>query len=657
MPIISDHWLVSRNDLFSFFRFYSSLKNDMSSTQLILKDATRENKIFSHRIIIAWVMMLFLFFGIVARLVFLQVIDHERYITLSEKNRVKIVPLLSTRGLIYDRNGVLLAGNRDFYSLEAIPEQLKNLDLMLKALREFITIEDKDIVRFKKKLAKKRAFRTIPLRYRLTEDEVDRFSVQSHRFPSLEIKKNHSRYYPLGATGVHVIGYVGRINERELKTIEPSNYLGNNYIGKTGIEKYYEAELHGKTGYQHVETNVQGHDVRILERKQPIPGKNLYLNIDISLQQYIEGLIAKERAAIVVIEPSTGSLLALVSMPHYDPNLFVNGIDVKTYSGLRDSPARPLVNRAIRGQYPPGSTVKPFVGLAGLEYGVRNQGSRTWCRGWYSIKGQKHRYRDWKKSGHGSMNLHQALEQSCDVYFYSLAYELGIDRLHTFMTRFGFGKKTGIDVSGELSGLMPSREWKRRVRYKHWYPGETLITGIGQGFMLVTPLQLAVATATLSNRGQFKQPRVVFAMDDAKLNEMTVVPPTVRTSIILKQNAFWNTAIGGMRSVVHNRRGTAYKVGKDSRYRFAGKTGTAQVITIKQTETYDAKKLAKKFHDHALFVAFAPLKQPRIAISVIVENGGSGSKTAAPIAKKIMDYYLLRKTPLYLTSTKEIDYN
>jgi penicillin-binding protein 2 len=644
MSAISEHGAISKIEQFSSVRFYDFLKNNMSSTQLILKDTTRENKIFSHRIILAWIIILFLFFGIVGRLIFLQVIDHERYITLSEQNRIKIVPLLATRGLIYDRNGVLLAGNRDFYSLEVIPEQVKNLDLMLQALREVIAISDKDISRFKKKLVKKRAFRTIPLRYRLTEDEVDRFSVQSHRFPSIQIQKNQSRYYPLGASGVHVIGYVGRINERELKTIDPSNYMGNNYIGKTGVEKYYEAQLHGQTGYQHVETNVQGHDVRILERKNPVPGKNLYLNIDISLQQYIERLLGKERAAVVVIEPSTGSLLALVSMPHYDPNLFVNGIDVKSYSALRDSPDRPLVNRAIRGQYPPGSTVKPFVGLAGLEYGIRTPGSRTWCRGWYTIKGQKHRYRDWKKSGHGSMNLHHALEQSCDVYFYSLAYELGIDRLHTFMRRFGFGEKTGIDISGELSGLMPSRDWKLRVRHKHWYPGETLITGIGQGFMLATPLQLAVATATLSNHGQFKQPRVVFAMDDTKRDEMAVVAPTVRNKIIIKQESYWNAAIAGMRAVVHNRRGTAYTVGEDSPYRFAGKTGTAQVITIKQTETYNADKLAKKFHDHALFVAFAPLKQPRIAISVIVENGGSGSKTAAPIAKKIMDFYL-QKTP------------
>jgi penicillin-binding protein 2 len=622
----------------------------MPSTRFILKDATHENRIFSNRVIIAWVLIFIFLSFIIARAFILQVIDHERYTTLSENNRIKIVPLLPTRGLIYDRNGVLLADNQASYSLEIIPEKVKNLDLMLEELSQIVTIQETDIALFKKQLRQIR-LKSVPLRYRLTKNEMARISVQRHRFPGIEIKNNLSRYYPLGPDGVHVIGYVGRINEYELEIIDKSNYMGNHYIGKTGIEKYYENELHGHTGFQHVETNVQGRTVRILERTPAVPGKNLYLNIDIYFQRYIEKLVAKNKVAVVAIEPETGGVLALVSMPYYDPNLFVNGIDVKTYGELRDSPDRPLINRAIRGQYPPGSTVKAFVGLAGLEYGIRTPRSRTWCRGWYTLKGRKHRYRDWKKSGHGSMNLYQAIEQSCDVYFYSLAYDLGIDRLHTFMSRFGFGKKTGIDISGEQSGLMPSRAWKRRVRNKHWYPGETIITGIGQGFMLTTPIQLAVATATLSNRGKFKQPRVVFAMDDARHHEMVVVPQFEQTTITLKHETYWNTAIGGMKAVVHGRRGTANKVGKKSRYRFAGKTGTAQVITIRQHETYNAKKLAKKYHDHALFVAFAPLKKPRIAVSVIVENGGGGSKTAAPIAKKVMDYYLLQKSPYQMAST------
>lgn len=610
----------------------------------ILKDSTRENKIFYYRVKIAWLLMLLGLLIIVIRLIFLQVTEYEYFDTLSEQNRIKILPLPPTRGMIYDRNGVLLADNRVSYSLEIVPEKIKELDLTIAELSKIITIEASDIEYFKKQLHKAHSSKGIPLRYRLTEDEMARFSVQSHRFPDINITSNLSRHYPLGAIGVHAIGYVGRINEQELKNIDKSEYLGSDYIGKIGIEKYYEKELHGTTGFKHAETDVQGRVVRILERSPPIPGKNLYLNIDITLQKYAESLVAKERAAIVAIEPSSGGVLALVSTPTYDPNPFVNGIDFKTYNELRDSPDLPLINRAIRGQYPPGSTIKAFVGLAGLEYGIRTQHSRTWCRGWFSLKGQKHRYRDWKKSGHASVNFHQALEQSCDVYFYSLSHDLGIERLHKFMTRFNFGKRTGIDVAGEVSGLMPSKEWKLRALGKLWYPGETIIAGIGQGFMLATPLQLAVATATLSNRGQFKQPMVVFAMDDAKFNEMNVVPPSNKSTITLKNDAYWDTAIGGMKAVVHSRRGTAHKVGRKSSYQFAGKTGTAQVVKIKQSESYNARRLAKKFHDHALFVAFAPLKNPRIAIAVIVENGGGGSKTAAPIAKKVLDYYLLQNS-------------
>jgi penicillin-binding protein 2 len=625
----------------------------MLITQSILKDPNREHKIFQNRVIIAMMMILLLFGVIVFHLFNLQLIEKQRYETLSKNNRIKILPLPPTRGLIYDRNGVLLADNRVSYSLELIPEEVKNLDLMLHELSKIIVIEEADLARFKKKLKQVRRFKSIPLRYRLTEDEVARFSVQRHRFQGIYINSNLSRYYPLGVTGVHAIGYVARINERELKRIDQSEYRGSKYIGKIGLEKYYEKELHGKTGFQQVEINVGGRVIRILERTPPIPGKNLYLNIDIYLQQYIERLLAKERAAVVAIEPATGGVLAIVSTPTYDPNLFVDGIDAKTYYSLRDSPDRPLINRAIRGQYPPGSTVKAFVGLAGLEYGVRTAQSHTWCGGWYTIKGKKHRYRCWKKVGHGSMNLLHALEQSCDVYFYSLAHDLGIDRLHSFMTRFGFGKKTGIDISGEKSGLMPSKEWKRRVRKTFWYPGETLITGIGQGFMLATPLQLAAVTATLSNRGKLKQPRVVFAMEDARVHEMTLIPPNQQSTISLKSRHYWENAINGMKAVIHGKRGTARKIAKHSPYRFAGKTGTAQVVAIKQNERYDAKKLAKKYHDHALFVAFAPLNKPRIALSVIVENGGGGSKTAAPIAKKVMDYYLIDRMHLYKKTETE----
>jgi penicillin-binding protein 2 len=624
----------------------------MLSTRFILKDSINENQIFYHRVIVAWITVIVAILLIIGRLIFLQVVAHERYTTLSENNRLKIKPLPPNRGLIYDRNGVLLANNRVSYSLEIIPEQIKDMEKTLNELSQIIAINETDIAQFKKRLQQTRSFIPIPLRYRLTEEEKDRFSVQNYRFNGVQISSNLNRYYPLGPIGVHMIGYVGRINEQELEIIDQSNYMGSDYIGKTGVEGYYEKELHGKTGFQHVETNVQGRTVRILESMPAVPGKNLYLNIDIDLQQYAESLVAQHRAAIVAIEPNSGGVLALVSMPYYDPNLFVDGIDVKTYRELRDSPDRPLFNRAIRGQYPPGSTIKPFVGLAGLEYGVRTERSRTWCRGWYSLKGQSHRYRDWKKSGHGSMNLHSGIEQSCDVYFYDLAYDLGIDRLYSFLTRFSFGKKTGIDISGELSGLIPSPEWKQKllVLDKQWYAGETIIAGIGQGYMLTTPLQLAVATATLSARGQFKQPRVVFAMEEEEsFNEISLVP-THQEILSLKQESYWDAAIGGMKAVVHGSRGTAGRIGLRSPYYLAGKTGTAQVITIKQNERYNAKRIAKKFHDHALFVAFAPLDEPRIALAIIVENGGGGSKTAAPIAKQVMDYYLLRKPSLQVAT-------
>jgi len=627
----------------------------MSSTQVI-KNTSREGKIFNNRVIIAWLIMLIFLLVIVVRLFFLQVINYEYYKTESNENRITILPIPPTRGLIFDRNGVLIAENRASYSLELIPEQVENIELTIQKISQFITIEESDLDNFNKKFKQRRSFQSVPLRYRLTEDEVARFSVQKHRFQGIELKSHLSRYYPLGATGVHAIGYVGRISEKDLKfmdesnEINKSNYEGSKYIGKAGLEAYYETELHGKTGIKKVETDVRGKFVQVLDRTDSVPGKNLYLNIDINLQKYIEDLLGEERAAVVAIEPESGSVLALVSMPNYDPNLFVNGIDHKTYNSLNHSPDRPLINRAIRGQYPPGSTVKAFVGLAGLEYGVRTPHKRTWCPGFFRLKGKRHRYRDWKRAGHGSMDLHSAIEQSCDVYFYELAYDLGIDRLHSFMTRFGFGKKTGIDIPGEKGGLMPSKEWKQRRHGVVWYPGETLITGIGQGFMLATPLQMAVATATLSNRGQLKQPRIVFAIDDAIRNEMVTVTPTQKNTIILKRGNYWEHAIEGMKAVVHGRRGTARRVAKNSPYLFAGKTGTAQVRGIPQGQRYDPNNIPKEHRDHAWFVAFAPLNRARIAVSVIVANGGGGSKTAAPIAKAVLDYYLLKRSPLVLAN-------
>ncbi len=617
-------------------------------TGFILKNAKLEKKLFFNRIIMAWLVIMLCFMLIVSRLIYLQVIKHQAYITMSEENRIKVLPLPPQRGMIYDRNGVELARNEISYSLEVVPAKIDNIQETLDNLRQLIDIKDEDIELFHKLRHQKRRFEPVPLRFNLTEREQNLFAVKRYLFPGVHIQSNWSRVYPKGATGVHIIGYVGRINERELEYLDPYEYMGTNYVGKIGVEKFYENELHGKVGTQKVEVNVQGRILRVLERTPPVRGMDLYLNVDMAFQNYIENLVKKERASIVAIEPKTGAVLALVSMPYYDPNLFVNGISYKTYGELRDSPNRPLFNRAIRGQYPPGSTIKPFVGLAGLDYGIRTEYSTTWCPGWYRLKDHPHKYRDWKRSGHGHMNLHHAIEQSCDVYFYDLANDLGIDRLHNFMNRFGFGDKTGIDVYSEVSGLMPSREWKLQARKKMWYPGETLITGIGQGFMLSTPIQLASATATLAMKGKFHQPRVAFALDDATTGEIHIIRGERQADVTLKKQEYWDMVIKSMEAVIYGRLGTARKVGIGSNYHFAGKTGTAQVFTIKQDERYDAKKLDKRLHDHALFVSFAPVDDPQIAVAVIIENGGSGSKTAAPIAKKVMDYYLAKNANIPL---------
>jgi penicillin-binding protein 2 len=613
--------------------------------QLILKNAQQESRLFNDRVITAWVVALLLCLVLLTRLFFLQVIHHEHFTTLSENNRLKILPLPPTRGVIYDRNGVVLADNQLSYTLEVVPEQVEDLEQTLAELGQIIPISDNDLARFRKQFKQRRPFDGVPLRFQLNEEEVAAFSVKRHRYPGANISVALSRYYPLGEHGVHAIGYVGRINEDELKIIDTSNYSGSSHIGKIGVEKYYETELHGQVGYQHVETNVQGRVLRVMKRIPPVPGKNIYLNLDISLQIYAEQLLAGRRAALVAIQPATGGVLALVSVPSYDPNPFVNGITPDAYAALRNSEDRPLVNRAMRGVYPPGSTIKPFVGLAGLEYGVRQPNQRTWCPGSYSLPNQEHRYRDWKRGGHGSMDLHHAIEQSCDVYFYDLAVDIGIDRLSNFMKQFSFGVRTGIDVPGEMEGLMPTRQWKAKVHRMAWFPGETLISGIGQGYSLATPLQLASATATLSMRGQMRLPRMAFAIDDSDRNKMQLIPSLPPRMVTLRQDSFWDNALAAMEAVVHGPSGTAGRISQGLKYHVAGKTGTAQVVGIKQDEKYDASKLDEEFHDHAWFIAFAPVENPQIAVAVLVENGGSGSKTAAPIARQILDHYILNSLP------------
>ncbi len=604
-----------------------------------IKDIAAEAGIVRGRVIAACVTVLLLAGVLVARMAQLQVVEYEHFSTLSEDNRVKIVPLAPTRGLIYDRNGVELAQNTPTFSLEIVPENVEDMTELLAELGKLVEISDEDSERFRSMLKKKRPFQSVPLRFRLSEEEVARISVNRHRFPGADVQARLTRSYPLGASAVHLLGYVGSMNEEDLQSVDAAEYRGTTHIGKTGVEQAYESLLHGRPGFQHVETNAQGRILRVLERSDPTPGSNIYLTIDASLQAVAERALGSENGAVVAVDPATGGLLAFASMPVYDPNLFVDGIDSKTYRKLLASPERPLFNRALNGQYPPGSTVKPFVGLAGLELETVTKDHELFCPGWYRLPGRERRYRDWKKWGHGKVNVTRSIVESCDVYYYTLAHEMGIEQLHDYLTLFGFGQRTGIDLHGESAGLMPSEEWKRRSKGQAWFPGETLITGIGQGFTLATPLQLAMATATLSTRGVRLRPQVVLRREDAvSQSSVDLVPETLDT-IAPHLEANWQTIINAMADVVHGPRGTARRIGVGATYRIAGKTGTAQVFGIAQDEEYDAEKLDKKLLDHALFIAFAPVDNPRIAVAVLVENGGSGSRTAAPIARKVMDHY------------------
>jgi penicillin-binding protein 2 len=606
-----------------------------------LKDNVRESRLFKSRVIFASAMVLVLATVLALRLGQLQVVEYSHFKTLSHDNRVKIVPVAPTRGLIFDRNGVVVAQNIPTFSLEVVPEAISDMDALLEGLREIIEISPEDETRFRTVLGTKSRFESVPVRTRLDEEEVARFAVNRHRFPGVDVQAYLSRDYPLGSLGVHALGYVGRINEAELQRVDTSNYRATRYIGKTGVEQSYEDSLHGTVGYQHVETNAQGRVIRVLGQQASVPGSNLYLSIDFSLQAAAEAALGDDNGAVVAIEPASGSVLAFASMPGFDPNLFVNGIDQKTYKELLNSPERPLFNRALHGQYPPGSTVKPFVGLAGLETGTEQADKSIFCPGFYRLEGRKHKYRDWKKWGHGNVELNKAIVESCDVFFYALAHAMGIQRMHDFLVGFGLGRQTGIDLIGESRGLMPSPEWKREDRALPWYPGETLIAGIGQGFTLATPLQLAFATATLGMRGLRLQPQVVQFLEDPQSRETWALSTPSANPFEQVDVEHWERVIAAMADVVHGPRGTARRIGAGVSYRMAGKTGTAQVFGIGQDEEYDAEKIDKKLQDHALFIAFAPVDEPRIAVAVLVENGGSGSKAAAPIARKVLDHYLL----------------
>lgn len=606
-----------------------------------IKDEWREYRLFANRTFLAAIGVGLLVVLMVWRLYVLQVVGHSHYATLSDDNRVRIQSLAPNRGLIFDRNGVLLAENVPNYQLEIIPEQVPDIAATLDRLADIIELRPADIERFNKLRETKRSFQPIPLRYSLTDEDVARFAVHRQDFPGVDIRARLTRRYPLGKVAAHVVGYIGSISEDELEDRDPARYSGTSQIGKVGIEIAYEESLHGYPGIERVETNAQNRVLRTLATNPPIPGRDLYLSIDARLQRAAYEALGDFKGAAVAIDPDNGEVLALVSKPAYDPNLFVDGIDSTNFRRLRTDPAEPLFNRAVVGTYPPGSTVKPMLGLAGLDYGVVTSTHSTLCKGFFLLEGNPRPYRDWKREGHGHTDLDKAITESCDVYFYELAVELGIDRIHEFLGYFGLGRETGIDLIGERAGLLPSREWKRRTQSMPWFPGETVITGIGQGFMLTTPLQLAHATVRLATRGEAFEPRLVKAMRDPASG--TIQPTAIEPlpDLEIGSDWPWKFITNSMEDVVHDIHGTAWSAGRGLTYRMAGKTGTAQVFSLGKDEEYEAEDIAANLRDHGLFIAFAPADDPELALAVVIENGGGGSK-AAPIAREIMDAWLLR---------------
>lgn len=615
-----------------------------------LRSVADDGRIFTRRALVAAVLVILALGVVLGGLTRLQVVDHAHYTTLSQENRVKLQPLPPTRGLIYDAKGVILADNFASYSLDLTLGKVEDRAATIAELRTLIAIEDKDIRRFDRLRAQGRRFDPVPLRLNLNEEEVARISVNAHRFPGVGIGVQLLRYYPLGVYTAHVLGYVGRISEREMERLDPGAYSGINYIGKGGIEKAYEEVLRGQVGHQQVEVNAKGRVLRVLEDQSARSGRDLHLYLDIGLQQAATAALGNYRGAVVAVDPRNGGVLAMVSNPGFDPNPFVEGIGTEEYGALRDDPDHPLFNRAVRGQYPPGSTAKPFVALGGLATGTISFGRSKFCPGAYQLPGSSHRYRDWRKGGHGTVSMEQAIVQSCDVYFYDLAHDMGIDRMHDFLATFGFGARTGVDVAGELPGLLPSRAWAERTRKQPWFAGETLIVGIGQGSFLATPIQLAAATAAMASRGRLIQPRVVRATSAPGAGPQEP-QPLVATQVPVSDRHQWRDVIEGMTQVVE--RGTAKRI-RTAAYQIAGKTGTAQVFTVGQKESYRESQVPERMRDHALFVAFAPVDDPRIAVAVIVENGGHGGSVAAPIARKVMDAYL-GQTPAELDTAEAED--
>ncbi|GAB3541253.1 penicillin-binding protein 2 [Noviherbaspirillum agri] len=613
------------------------------------KNTERELHLFRLRLSVVGVFVLVCFGLLLSRFLWLQVVRHEDYMSQANDNRISVVPVVPNRGLILDRNGVVLARNFAAYTLEITPSKLgAPLETVIDDLAEIVDIQPKDRRRFRRLLEEAKNFESVPIRTRLSDEEVARFSVQRYRFPGVEIQARLFRQYPLGETASHVVGYIGRISQKDAKRIEEmddaANYAGTDYIGKEGLEKKYESILHGKTGYEEVEVTAGGRAVRTLSRTAATPGHNLILSLDIELQKIVEEAFGNRRGALVAIEPATGDVLAYVSKPTFDPNLFVDGIDQQSWDELNTSLDKPLLNRPLIGTYPPGSTFKPYMALAALELGKRTPGQAIADPGFFWFG--NHRFRDDKVGGHGTVDMYKSIVESCNTYYYNLANDLGIDAIHDFMKPFGFGQLTGIDLENERSGVLPSTAWKRaaykRPEHKKWYAGETISVGIGQGYNAYTPLQLAHAMANLANNGVVIKPHLVKSVEDGATRERTLTVSKESYRIPLKQENI-DFIKHSMAGVV--REGTSSRAFARAEYVSAGKTGTAQAVGLARNEKYDAKKMPERHRDHSLYIAFAPADNPRIALAVIVENGGFGAAAAAPIARLAMDYYLLGKRP------------
>jgi len=617
-----------------------------------IKDLWREERLFEQRSIAAMVVVIALALVLIGRLFWLQVIRHEHYTNLATGNQVRIEALPAARGIIYDRDGAILAENQPAYQLELVPEQVPNIDDTLRRLAEIGLLASDDIDDVKRIIRSRRAFDSVPIRLRLTDTDMARFGVHRFEFPGVDIRTRTARYYPQGEIAVHALGYVGTISEKDLERIDREAYAGSSTIGKVGVEAAFEDFLRGRNGRREIMVNARGRSVEKLGVLEPAlrnipgdPGQDLFLSLDLEVQRVAEAWVKDRRAAIVALDPNNGEILALVSRPGFDPNGFARGLTRPEFKELNENPDRPLFNRALSGTYPPGSTIKPVVAMAGLEHGLVKLRETRFCPGYFSLPGSSHRFRDWQPRGHGDVDLITAIAQSCDPYFYALADQLGVKRLHDFLARFALGGTTGIDVGGEKAGILPSAEWKRGAfkqrRDQVWFPGETVIFGIGQGYMTSTPLQVAQMTAILANRGRHFKPRLVTAIRDPISREVKTLPTEELPPVQLREAVHWDHAIDGMRAVMQG--GTASRSALGAPYSIAGKTGTAQVFSVAQNARYNEAAIAERLRDHAWFVAFAPIEAPRIVVVVLVENGRSGSGTAAPIARAIMDAHLLRK--------------